>query len=822
LWPATVPNLSLGNHTLNSKGVTSNKTASTTLKVMASGGNNGSSMIGPGTYRVTATIEGLVGHITSNGHLITPFDHFVSLPACTQTSCPWLTPGGSTYVAPCGSNCFVKVTNPATGKCSVAPVFDRGPWFINDNWWETPEKRYLNTRSGAVNWLAQGYIGADAARNGLDVGFGISNGIGISDVGYQVGNRAAIDIADGTWVDIGFAQSAGIGTVEVTLLWQTGQSRASAEAACGQGTPATTPGLTLNPKSGPVGTTVQVTGRGFAGNESVKIYFATVRSTALATVKATSTGTISASIKIPQATVGAQRIYGVGQTSQARAGVTFTITAGAVTVTQSMTLAPSSGAPGSTVKVTGKGFGASETVDIHLASVRNPAITNARTNANGEFTAQFVMPDWAGGNLRVYAQGRASQLRAGKTFTVTPSVNPANVTGGARKTVTYELRGFGANETVTFVWGSSSTVAARATTDSLGKATMKVIGPWTGTVIGTARGQTSQLQATTKFTVVAQIRLTPTSSNGVDQISVRGTGFKPATSINIYWGSASSANLLCTVRSSSTNGAFTCLVNAKPGSAAGTYQLLATGGGSTATANFTLTQALAVQAAVEESTPTPTPTPTANLTPQPQTSANPEPAPTDDASVQPEATATAEPPSPTPTAEPVPREVVLYPIADTAVSASTPDQPQVADSVTQLSAGGANGDVALVTFSVEGIASGTVVQATLVVTGTGATGAPGGTIGVVSGYVVDEASLTYATAPVTGLGSAIRSNGSAATIDWVDPGVEYSVDVTGTVTADGLVTFVFTGVPDAQLVIGSRESGSPPRLVVTVLDQPPA
>jgi hypothetical protein len=815
-WPATVPNLSLGSHTLNAKGQTSNKSATTTFSVAASGGNNGSSMISTGKYRVTATIEGLVGHTTSNGHVITPLDHFVSLPACTQTSCPWLTPGGSTYVAACGNLCFVKVINPATGKCSVAPIYDRGPWFINDNWWETPDKRYLNTRSGAVNWLAQGYTGADAARNGLDVGFGISNGIGISDVGYQVGNRAAIDIADGTWVDIGFAQSAGIGSVEVELLWQTGQSKSAAETACGQNTVPLTPALTLSPKTGPVGTTVQVTGQRFAPNESVKIYFATVRSTALATVKATSSGTISASIKIPQAAIGAQRIYGVGQTSGARAGVTFTITTTPVTTTQSFTLAPATGSPGTTVKITGKGFGANETVDVFIASVRNPAVANARTNGNGEVTVEFVMPDRAGGDVRIYVQGRTSALRAGKTFKVTPSIDPASFTGSARKSVTYQMRGFGANETVSFTWGSSSTVAASATTDATGKASLKVYGPWTGDVTGTVRGATSNLQATTRYIVTAQIKLTPSSGDGSGPISVRGTGFKAGSTVTIYWGSASSANKICSVQASSTNGAFTCLVSPKPGSAAGTYQILASGSGSSATANFTLTQALAAQAALDETTPETTPVPESTATVETEAES---PAAATETPVEqtPVPTETA---TPEPTLEPVPREIVLYPVADTSVSASTPDQPQAPESATGLSAGGSNGDVALITFAVSGIAPGTVVNATLVMTGVGSTGSPGGVVTVAGGYVVDEASATYSTAPVTGLPQAIRADGGVSTIDWVDLGVEYGADVTGTVTADGTITFVISGIPDAQLLIGSRESGAPPRLVITVLDQP--
>src|SRR5262249_45434320 len=113
VWHATVPSLSIASHTLKAKGATSSKSASTPFSVTTTGGDTGSSMIGTGTYLVTATVEGLVGDSTSNGHRISDFDHFVSLPACTDTSCPYAV-GTSSYYAHCGTNCYVRVTNPAT------------------------------------------------------------------------------------------------------------------------------------------------------------------------------------------------------------------------------------------------------------------------------------------------------------------------------------------------------------------------------------------------------------------------------------------------------------------------------------------------------------------------------------------------------------------------------------------------------------------------------------------------------------------------------------------------------------------------------------
>ncbi|HEV2106993.1 MAG TPA: M23 family metallopeptidase, partial [Thermomicrobiales bacterium] len=208
------------------------------------GSSGGGQIVGPGSYRITATREGLVGGTTSSGHVIVADDHFVSLPACTATSCPWLTPGVRHQLwglrVECGSRCYVRVTNVANGACSVAPIYDVGPWFTNDDWWNPTSARILNNLATTENILRQGYTGADAARDGLDVGYGQApSGIGISNKGYEVGNRASLDIADGTWVDLGIAMGAGIAPngIIATMLWQSGEDPLTAARGCGQTSP---------------------------------------------------------------------------------------------------------------------------------------------------------------------------------------------------------------------------------------------------------------------------------------------------------------------------------------------------------------------------------------------------------------------------------------------------------------------------------------------------------------------------------------------------------------------------------------------------------
>jgi hypothetical protein len=236
---ATVPPGVKGNHSVTARGEVSGRTA-TMIYAVGDGQNlSGSGMISPGVYSVFATREGLVGGTTSSGHVIVPNDYFVALPGCTPSNCKGgFTPGNMTQ---CGSKCYVKVINPITNVCRVEPILDTGPWFTVDDWWNPTDVRYLNNLASNPNTLAQGYPGAEAARNQLDVGYGRGpNGYGRDNTGTipgrqfrEVGNPAAIDLADGTWYALAPQGNAVGATITVEMLWQTGADPASSATACG-------------------------------------------------------------------------------------------------------------------------------------------------------------------------------------------------------------------------------------------------------------------------------------------------------------------------------------------------------------------------------------------------------------------------------------------------------------------------------------------------------------------------------------------------------------------------------------------------------------
>src|SRR5680860_99207 len=239
--------------------------------------------LGGGTYRVTASVfaegtDGQVGTQASSGHWIQPNDNLVALPACTESSCPWVATGTGvegqygpqTTCAESDGLCWVKIISDTTGECTVAPVHDRGPLFVRDNWWAPQSQREYD--------VPQGIPAAEYARDGVNFGYGA----GLSDVGHDIQNvyryAAGIDLAGGTWKNLGLPISAGITTLTVTMLWQAGINHTQ---ACGgssgsspgssdtSGNAATTAGLNL--RSGcslsasiitvmPSGSRIEVTG----------------------------------------------------------------------------------------------------------------------------------------------------------------------------------------------------------------------------------------------------------------------------------------------------------------------------------------------------------------------------------------------------------------------------------------------------------------------------------------------------------------------------------------------------------------------------------
>jgi len=184
--------------------------------------------------------------------------------------------------------------------------------------------------------------------------------------------------------------------------------------------------LTLTPASGPVGTVVTISGSGFLPNRSGSVAAADV----IAAVPFTTTaaGTIPTGITatiIAGAPVGARTLTATVGVEAASA--TFTVLAPTITVS------PTSGAPGTVVTVTGIGFVPFSTLGIltigphPLPAGVIPAtvtpIPTVITDSVGNFTATFVIPGLAAGATTVTATvGVAPPVAATLTIIAAPVI----------------------------------------------------------------------------------------------------------------------------------------------------------------------------------------------------------------------------------------------------------------------------------------------------------------------------------------------------------------------------------------------------------------
>ncbi|MGD0478432.1 MAG: IPT/TIG domain-containing protein, partial [Nitrososphaerales archaeon] len=152
-----------------------------------------------------------------------------------------------------------------------------------------------------------------------------------------------------------------------------------------------TSSITLSPTSGPVSTTVTVTGAGFAATSTITIKFSgAAQTTVPAWVTTTAAGAFSATFVVPASPTGAQTVTATDASGDT-ASATFT-------VTSSMTLSPTFGPVGTTVTVTGAGFAPTSTITIKFSGTTQTTVpATITTTAAGAFSATFKVPSSSAG-----------------------------------------------------------------------------------------------------------------------------------------------------------------------------------------------------------------------------------------------------------------------------------------------------------------------------------------------------------------------------------------------------------------------------------------
>lgn len=345
------------------------------------------------------------------------------------------------------------------------------------------------------------------------------------------------------------------------------------------------PTVSLSVGSGPTGTSLTVTGRGFAGSAPATVWGlgASVCSTTT-----TPLGDLSCTFVVPAGwPIGSLEV--MGSVSGLVASAAFFVTA-----SLSLALSPSTGPVGTTITFVGSGFLPGSGVGVDWLE---GGACGGTADTRGSFSCTFTLPDApAGATTFLATDGNGGSATA--TFSVTPSFSDTPTGGPVGTLVTFRGTGFAAVSPVTVSYSAGT--ACTASTDSLGNLVCTFTVP-SGTAVGSyiftatdGGGNT----ASTLFgaTGTTTLSVSPTSATVGASVGVSGTGFAPSLpyyDLTVSW----AFGVVCTGAGSTSTGTFSCTFSV-PTVPAGSYLLTATDvHGNTATATLTVTPTLFVSPA---------------------------------------------------------------------------------------------------------------------------------------------------------------------------------------------------------------------------------
>ncbi|HEV2519298.1 MAG TPA: PKD domain-containing protein [Thermoplasmata archaeon] len=339
--------------------------------------------------------------------------------------------------------------------------------------------------------------------------------------------------------------------------------------------------IQLSPTSGPVGTSVTVSGHGFAGGSLTAVTWSP-GAASLCSATTSAAGDFSCSFTVPAAVAGSHTVTATDSSTNSAATM--------FSVTSAVSLSPTSGPVGSSSTITGTGFAASSSTTVTWSPSGAGTLCTATTGATGGFSCSFTVPTADQGAHSVTATDAASNT-ASAPFTVGPSESVSPTSGIVGSSATVSGNGYSTGASVTVTWSAASTISC--TVGSV----VSALGQWscTFTVAHTAQGtytitgtesSGSPSSATSSFTVEPALSISPTSGTEGTAYGWAATGFASGASITASITFAGPTTFSCTGSVAST-GDFSCAVFSIPQTPAGTYTTTATDSASN-TASATL------------------------------------------------------------------------------------------------------------------------------------------------------------------------------------------------------------------------------------------
>ena len=212
------------------------------------------------------------------------------------------------------------------------------------------------------------------------------------------------------------------------------------------------PGISLDSKSGVVGTKLTINGQGFYAGRAVNVYY---DNRMLGTEAASGTGEFTYSFTIPGSTAGKHKVAArnaVGHSAEAE-----------FEVLPSLTLNATSAAAGDILAVSGSGFGSRRNIDVYF---NYDEVAYAKTDEFGNFkVALFNVPAMASGAYDVTAKDKDGN-KGKAAFTIIAGARLDKTVANIGAEVTISGTGFTVGGTITIKY--DDVAIAKITADSNG------------------------------------------------------------------------------------------------------------------------------------------------------------------------------------------------------------------------------------------------------------------------------------------------------------------------------------------------------------------
>lgn len=328
---------------------------------------------------------------------------------------------------------------------------------------------------------------------------------------------------------------------------------------------ASNPGIVLTPSSSFPGSKISVAGSNFKASETVHVYFQRVSNGVVSTT-VSNTGTFTVSLKVPVMAVNTSTtyyVYAVSTRGSDRAKAPFTFA-------QPFLFADNTPVFGTKDRFGAFGFGVGEKVrliwDYQQQGQVQLATATADTNGEAIFSIA-ILSNPPTSNVNVAAIGTTTTLIATTQVFVTAGLVLSPSKGHVGATVHVVGGGFDANESVTLSYGG--TTVATPSTNTMGGFTASFVVPNTlidSIVTVQATGASSGVSASAPFTVLADLKITPTTGPSGTVITLTGKEYAGFSIINIYWYDphTKTQTFLNSVSTSAT-GTFTTTITAPAG-----------------------------------------------------------------------------------------------------------------------------------------------------------------------------------------------------------------------------------------------------------------